>query len=136
LPEGCELTVGIQTENVHLCYDFITVTVAVNIHCIKIILNIKLKITNRHFTLYKIIVLQTQMSEDKFVKYLAEFPYVGLDTGRQDCTFLTEAHLNRCNVNSITTCPANLTIYNMQTLTCRSSTFLRLLLTPTGAEEV
>ena len=39
LPEGYELIVGTQAENVNLYYDLIVLTMAGNIHCIKIILN-------------------------------------------------------------------------------------------------
>jgi hypothetical protein len=114
--------------NIHLYYELATVTLVGNTHGIKIIVNVPSKTASQQFTLYKIIVLPSRMSDYNFVKYVTEFSYFGLDDSHRDYILLTEAHWNRCTKSSITLCPADIAIYSAQTVTCESSLFSRILI--------
>ena len=57
LPEGYELIVGTDTENIHLYYDLTAVFIVANTHCINLLLHIPLKSAICHFTLFKVITL-------------------------------------------------------------------------------
>ena len=135
LPEGYELIAGTRVENIHLYYNLITVTVLGNFHSVKIVVHIPLKTVDRHFTIYELFVFPTRISDNKFVRYSTEFPYFGLSDNQHDFILLTEADLSHCKINGITVCPAEVAIYNSQTLNCESSLFFRLLLTNTCVEE-
>ena len=52
LQEYYELIAGAMIENIHLYYYFITVATIRNAQHMKLILNVHLKIANRHFVLY------------------------------------------------------------------------------------
>jgi len=91
----------------------------------KIILNIPLKTVNRHFVLYKVIVLPRGLSGNKFVTYSIEHSYLGIDNKRHDSILLTQADLSRCIVNRITIFPANTAVYTAQKMTCLSSIYFQ-----------
>ena len=136
LPEGYELITGTRTENIHLYYNFITLTISRNIQSKYIVLHVSLKNVDRHFALYKLFVLPTRMYGDTFVKYSIEFPYFDLSDNQHGFILLTKADLSHCKINGVTVCPADVAIYNSQTLNCESSLFFKLLLTKTCVEEV
>ena len=123
LPDGYELILGTQMYNVYSYYDLISITLVGDIHSVKIILNVPLKTVNRHFVLYKVIVLPKRVYGDKFVTYSFEHSYLGIDDKRHDFILLTQADLSRCIVNRITTCPANIAVYTAQKMTCLSSIY-------------
>ena len=52
LPSGYKLIAGILAENIHLYYELVKVSVAATPHCIKLMISVPLKRTDRHFTLY------------------------------------------------------------------------------------
>jgi len=122
LPEGYELIFGTRAENIHLYYNLIAVTVLGNVHSVKIVIRVPLKIVDRHFTLYKF--FPTRISGNKFVKYSIEFPYFGL-SDNQHIILLTEADLGHYKINDITVCPADVAIYSSQTLNYESSLFFQ-----------
>ena len=125
LPEGYELITGTRAENIHLHYNLITVTVLGNVHSVKIVIHVPLKTVDRHFTIYKLFVFSTRISDNKFVKYSTEFPYFGLSDNQHDFILLTEADLSHCKINGITVCPADVAFYNLQTLNCESILFFQ-----------
>jgi hypothetical protein len=125
LPEGYELVAGTRMDNIHLSYELAMVTVVGNVHGIKIIVNVPLKTASQQFTLYKIIGLPSRMSDNNFVKYSIDFPYFGIDDSHRDSILLTEAHRGSCTKSSITLCPADIAIYNVQTVTRESSLFFQ-----------
>jgi hypothetical protein len=69
--------------------------------------------------------LPTRISEDKFVKYHVEHPYFVLSDSQHDYFLFTEADSNRCSMNSIVICPADVAIYNRQSITCASSLYFQ-----------
>ena len=125
LPDEYELKLGTQMDNVYSYYDLISITLVGDIHCMKITLNILLKTVNRQFVLYKVIVLATPISGDKFVMYSIEHSYLGIDNKRQDLSFCTQADLSRCTVYHITICPANTAVYTAQKMTRLSSIYFQ-----------
>jgi len=125
LPGGYELIAGTRAENIHLYYNLIRVTVLGNVHTVKIVIHVPLKTVDRHFTIYKLLVFPTRISDNKFVKYSIEFPYFRLSYNQHDFILLTEADLSHCKINSITVCPADVAVYNSQTLNCESSLFFQ-----------
>ena len=70
LPGGYELIAGIRSENVHLYYELIKVSIVATPHNIKMILQVPLKSLEQHFTVYKIIVLPEHVSSGKSIQYL------------------------------------------------------------------
>ena len=70
IPSGYELIAGIRAENIHLYYELVKVSVAATPHCIKLIISVPLKGTDRHFTLYKIVTLPEQISFNRFFFYI------------------------------------------------------------------
>jgi hypothetical protein len=125
LPEGYELIAGTRAENIHLYYNLITVTVLGNVHSVKIVIHVPLKTVDRHFSIYKLFVFPTRISDNKFVKYSIEFPYFGLSDNQHDFILLTEADTSHFKNNGFTVCPADVAIYNSQTLNCESSLFFQ-----------
>jgi hypothetical protein len=79
LPESCELVAGTRAENFHLYYELVKVAVVGDAHCSKLILNVPLKTTNHYYVLHKIIALPARIFGNKFIQYLLDFPYFGLD---------------------------------------------------------
>ena len=57
LPENYELIAGTRFGNIQYYYGLINVNIVGNTHAMKIILGIPLKSANRHFILYKLIVM-------------------------------------------------------------------------------
>ena len=114
LPENYELITGARMENIHLYYDFITVAAIGDAHHIRIILNVLLKRSNRHFVLYKILAFPTPLFNDTFVQYLPAFLFVVIDTIQQNCILFTEAELSHCTQSSITVRPASAALYSTQ----------------------
>jgi hypothetical protein len=68
LPGVYELIAGVRSENVHLYYELIKVSVVATSHGIKLILHIHLKSNDQRFTLYKIILLPECVSSGKFIQ--------------------------------------------------------------------
>ena len=84
LPDGYELIAGIQAENVHLYYELAKVSIAATSHCIKLIVSLPLKSTDRYFTLYKILTLPEYISPNRVVQYLIDYPYIAIHGNQLD----------------------------------------------------
>ena len=125
LPEDYELIAGTSLENMHLYYDFAEVSVVANVHCLNLILSVPLKPENRQFTLFKTITLQIRISSDKYVQYLLDYTYLGLQHSQQAYILLTETGFNRCKKNTLTVCPADIAVYQAQALTCEISLYFQ-----------
>ena len=91
----------------------------------KIILNIPLKTVNRHFVLYKVIVLPRGLSGNKFVTYSIEHSYLGIDDKWHNFILFTQVDLSHCIVNPITTCPVNTAVYTAQKMACLYSIYVQ-----------
>jgi hypothetical protein len=64
------------------------------------------------FLLHKIISLPARISDDKFVQYLLDFIYFGLDNIQRNLILFTEADLSHCSKGSITVFSADKAIYS------------------------
>ena len=129
LPQGYELIVGTKIQDIHTYYDLAAVSVVDNAHCVNIVLNVPLKSANRHFTLFRIVTLPTQITSDKFAQFQVDYDYFGLQHSQRGYILLTEASYNHCKRASLTICPADTPVYSAQTLTCEASLFFQNKLT-------
>ena len=87
-------------------------------------MNIPLKTVNQHFVLYKVIVLPTWISGDKYVMHSIEHSYLGIDNKQHNFILFTQTDLRRI-VNRIIICPANTAVYTAQKMTCLSSVYFQ-----------
>jgi hypothetical protein len=125
LPEGYELIAGTSLENIHLYYDLVRFSVVANVHSIKLLLRVPLKPANRHFTLFRIITFPIRFSSDKYVQYVVEHAYLGIQHSQQAYILLSETSFNRCKRSTFTICPADITVYRAQALTCEFSLYFQ-----------
>jgi len=82
---------GTKTENIHLYYEIIKVTAVANVHGIKFIIKVTSKTASQLFTLYKISVLPTRISNKNVVPYSIDFPYFAIDISQREYLLFTEA---------------------------------------------
>ena len=125
LPSGYELIAGDRAENIHLYYELVKVSIAANLHSIKLIISVPLKSTDRHFTLYKVVTLPEQISSNRFVRYLIDYPYFGIHNNQLDYLLFTEEQYSHCTSGSIVICPIHTAIYNARTLSYASSLYFQ-----------
>lgn len=123
--EGYELLAGTRAENAHLYYDLVKVAFIGVGHCAQLILNVPLKTASHYFVLHKIISLPARNSDDKFVQYILDFTYFGLDNIQRNYILFTKADLSHCTKGSITVCSADKEIYSTQIVTSESSLFFQ-----------
>jgi hypothetical protein len=90
LPEGYELIAGTSLDNIHLYYDLTRVSVVANVHSIKLLLNVPLKLAKRHFTLFRIIALPIRISSDKYVQFVIDHSYLGIQHSQQAYILLSD----------------------------------------------
>jgi hypothetical protein len=109
----------------HLYYELNKIFVVATPHNIKLILHVPLKSHEQRFTLYKIIILPERVSSGKFIQYLVDYTYFGLNDNQRDYIFLTEAQYNYCAKGSLVMCPAYTAVYHSQTLNCEASLFFQ-----------
>jgi hypothetical protein len=101
------------------------VSVAANPHCIQLAIRVPLESTGRHFTLYKVVTLPEQMSSNRFVRHLIDYPYFGIHSNQLDCLLFTEEQYSHCTSGSIAICPIYTAIYSARTLSCASSLYFQ-----------
>ena len=100
-------------------------SIAATSHCIKLIVSVPLKSTDRYFTLYKILTLPEYISPNRFVQYLIDYPYIAIHGNQLDYLLFTEQQYNHCTSGSIAICPTHTAIYDAQTLSCEFSLYLQ-----------
>jgi hypothetical protein len=125
LPNSHTLIAGIRSENIHLYYELIKVSIIATPHNLKLLLNVPLKTTDQRFTLFKIITLPERISSVNIVQYSVDQSYFGLNDNQRDYFLYTEAQYDECAKNSIVICPANTVIFNSHALTCEASLFFQ-----------
>ena len=74
------------------------VSVLGNAHSLNMVMNIPLKTASQHFTLHKLIVLPTRVSESKLIEYVNDFTYLALSFNQRDFALLKEADLLHCSM--------------------------------------
>ena len=125
LPENYELVAGTKWENIHLYYDLVKVAMLGNSHNIQMIMRIPFRTANQNFTLHKLIVLPTRKSKDKFIKFYPDFSYFGLSFSQRDYILLKATDLQQCTRGSLVVCPANVALYDAQSLICEGRLFFQ-----------
>jgi hypothetical protein len=59
-------------------------------------MSLLLETANQQFTLYKLVVMPSRISKDKFMKYHTEFSYFGLSLSQGDYFLLNAEYLQQC----------------------------------------
>ena len=80
----------------------IKVSVLGNAHSLNMVITIPLKTSSQHFTLHKLIVLPTRVSESKFIEYVHDFTYLALSFNQRDFALLREADRLHCSTGMLT----------------------------------
>jgi hypothetical protein len=125
LPSSHTLIADIRSENIHLYYELIKVSIIATPHNLKLLLNVPLKTTGQRFTLFKIITLPERISSGKFVQYFVDYAYFDPNDNQHDYFLYTEAQHDNCAKHSMVICPANTVIFNSHTLTCEAILFFQ-----------
>jgi hypothetical protein len=125
LPSNHTLIAVIRSENIHMYYELIKVSIIATPHNLKLLLNVPLKTPDLRFTIFKIITLPERTSSGKFVQYFVDYAYFGLNDHQRDYFLSTEAQYDDCAKSCIVICPANTVIFNSQTLTYEASLFFQ-----------
>ena len=97
-----------------------------NSHCIKLILHIPLKSADRHFKLYKIIILPERISSGKLVQYAIECSYLATQVIYHGYIPFTEKDYSKCATSTITVCALDSAMFNTQRLTVPLAYFSRV----------
>ena len=88
LPGGYELMARIRSENVDLYYELIKISIVATPYNIKLILHVPLKSLEQRLTLCKIIILPESVSSGKFIQYLVDYAYFGLNDNHDYILFI------------------------------------------------
>jgi len=123
LPENYELAAGTKQENVHLYYDLVKVSMLGSANGVNMLMAITLKTASKHFTLHKLIVLPTRVSENKFIEYVHDFAYMALSFNQRDFALLKQADLQICSAGILTVCPINVPLYDAKVPACEAELF-------------
>jgi hypothetical protein len=89
------------------------------------IMSLPIQTVNQQLTLYKLVVMPSRILDDKFMKYYTEFSYFGLSFIQRDYVLLNAEHLQQCIRGSLTICPVNVALHDVNTLTCEASLFFQ-----------
>jgi hypothetical protein len=120
LPENYELIAGTRKDNIYLYYDLNKVALVGNVHGVKLIMRVPIKTAQQPFTVHKLVALPARISKDKFVKYQPEYSYLGISLSQRNYFLMKKGDLQKCTTGSLVVCPANLALYDTQTLTCEA----------------
>jgi len=90
------------------------------------LITIPLKAASQHFTLHKLIVLPTQVLENKFVEIVHDFAYFALLVNQRDFASLIEADLQLCSAGTLTVCPFNIPLYDAKVPACEAELFFQI----------
>jgi hypothetical protein len=125
VPENYELAAGIKIENIHAYYELIKTSIVGNAHGLHLILEVPLKTANQIFNLYRIVTLPTKVFDDTLAICKLDFDYFGLTYNQRDYVRMTETDIQRCSTGSITVCPADKAILDVQNLACESELYFQ-----------
>jgi hypothetical protein len=89
------------------------------------IVSLPIKTVNQQFMLYKLVVMLSRILKDTFMKYYTEFSYFLLSFSQRDYVLLNAEHLQQCVRGSLTICPVNVALHDVNTLTCEASLFFQ-----------
>jgi len=118
--------VGTKRENVHLYYDLVKVSMLGNAHGVNMLMTIPLKTASQQFSLHKLIVLPTAVSENKFIEYVHDFAYFALSFNQRDFALLKVAYLQLYSAGILTVCPINVPLYDAKLPACEAELFFQI----------
>jgi 3-polyprenyl-4-hydroxybenzoate decarboxylase len=90
----------------------VKVAIVGNSHGIRMVMHISLRTADQQFSLYKLIVLPTQISKDKFIKYYPDFLYFWLSFSQRDYILMKTEGLQRCTTGGVVVCPVNVALFD------------------------
>ena len=90
------------------------------------VMTVPLKTASQHFTLHKLIVLPTRVSESKFIEYVHDFTYLALSFNQRDFVLLKEADLLHCSTGILTVCPLNVPFYDSKVPACEVQLYFQI----------
>jgi hypothetical protein len=126
LPDGYTMFAGTKWNNIHLYYEYSTVTVLANTHGMGVIVSVPLKTYDRHFTMFRIITLPYKVQGlGQYVQLETDFPFLLVDEAKQHFLRLREAEVNRCTGTTLLICPVDTAILSITSLTCESSLYFQ-----------
>jgi hypothetical protein len=88
-------------------------------------MSLPIKTVNQQFTLYKLVIMPSRILKDKFMEYNTEFSHFKLSFSQRDYILIKEEHLQQCVRGSLTICPGNVALHDVNTLTCEASLFFQ-----------
>jgi len=126
LPDGYNLYVSLQQNNINLFYEFMDISVLADYHSVKLVMLIPLKTFERHFYLYKLITFPYKISNlDNYIQLTAEYDNLVLDDSNQRFFLWKEADIKKCRRKGVMICSADKPVYGRNVLTCESSLYFQ-----------
>jgi hypothetical protein len=122
-PEGYDLIAELRPNNVYVYYEVIQAVILADLHSFKLVLNVPLKSINRPYSLYRMVVLPSRISNYTFVQFKIEKDYFGIDILQRNYPTLTELDIIKCSGKDIMICPANHAVYSTEIDSCALSLF-------------
>ena len=117
LPEGCELMVGLNINNMYLYY-MIHAMILADVHSFKLVIYVPLKTVNRHFELYEIVVFPTQLINNTFAKFVVKEDYFAINLLQRTYFTMSSADILKCKGKDILICPASKAVCSMKANSC------------------
>jgi hypothetical protein len=108
-----------------LYYELIKASIIGDAHGLKLVLEIPLKTAGQMFTMYRMIALPTEIFNGTFAKYKLDSDFFVLANAQRDYLLMTETEAQKFTTGSITICPADKALLDVQTLTCESQLFFQ-----------
>jgi hypothetical protein len=78
LPEGCELAMGSQYNQIPWYYMHADAVMVADFHSFKLTILLPITVANDHFELYKLLAFPTRVSNDNFVSFCLEDKYFAI----------------------------------------------------------
>jgi hypothetical protein len=75
--------------------------------------------------MFRIIALPVRIFNDTFALYKPEFDYFGLAYSQRNYVLMTASDLHKCRVGSVTICPVDKPIFDIQAVTCESKLYFQ-----------
>jgi hypothetical protein len=125
LPEGYELVMGTQYNNLFWYYKHVKAALLADLNCFMLVMNFPLTAVNRNYELYRVIAFPTKILNRTFASYKFEREYLAISTFRQSYLMVCENDVKRCEGETIKICPANDAAQSTLTKSCVLSVFFQ-----------
>jgi hypothetical protein len=125
LPEIFELVAGIKVEHVLMYYELIKASIIGNTRGLGLILEIPKKTAGPIFTFYRMIALPIKIFNDIFAVYNFDSDSFMLANYQRIYLLMTNAGVRKYATGSITVCPADKALLDVEILTCESQLYFQ-----------